>query len=271
MKIRFADHNNTHHTDISVQKDWKEAIRYVASVYNDWNEDFNQGETIRFSFADYDIYYRKRMHAIELAKKLYSRLGNDWDESQPMKISEYPSPTQDDKADISYQEMDFLDEDIQFVADRAEAILAKMIAKSDKRNLLDAVPEFELDFERQQVYDKIVEEAIKDFQKFLNLRERVKKQAENNLKKFSKAKHGFSLDELAINGIDLAESHILLINVNNSFRQKKLEQKYSSLLKFDYITYSTSPNIMRCILGVKIFLFSSSTKLKRFPSFGVLR
>ena len=83
--------------------------------------------------------------------------------------------------------------------------------------------------------------------------------------------HGFSLDELAINGIDLAESHILLINVNNSFRQKKLEQKYSSLLKFDYITYSTSPNIMRCILGVKIFLLSSSTKLKRFPSFGVLR
>ena len=52
MKIRFADHDNTHYTDISVQKDWKKAVRYVADVYNKWHEDYNDGETIRFSIGN---------------------------------------------------------------------------------------------------------------------------------------------------------------------------------------------------------------------------
>ena len=51
MKIRFADHDNTHQTDVSVQKDWKAAVKYVADVYNDWNESY-EDDTVRFSIKE---------------------------------------------------------------------------------------------------------------------------------------------------------------------------------------------------------------------------
>lgn len=52
MKIRFADHDNTHHADISVQKDWKAAVRYVANVLDEWFEDYNNGDTIKWRTMD---------------------------------------------------------------------------------------------------------------------------------------------------------------------------------------------------------------------------
>lgn len=64
MKVRISDHNNTHHTDISIQNDWKEAVRYVESVYNDWNEGFNDWETVRFSLKDTPTEFKNTINSI---------------------------------------------------------------------------------------------------------------------------------------------------------------------------------------------------------------
>lgn len=104
----------------------------------------NNSEKANFSFADNNIHELKRKYAQKLAKELYSRIGKGWDASNPLKPTEYPRPTEADRYEISTQEMDFLDEDIEFVCDRAEAILAKMISGTGKRNVVDVVPSFEI-------------------------------------------------------------------------------------------------------------------------------
>ena len=49
MKIRIADHPVVYSADVSIEQgDWKGAVRYVASVIDDWHEDYNEGETMRW-------------------------------------------------------------------------------------------------------------------------------------------------------------------------------------------------------------------------------
>ncbi len=115
----------------------------------------NNSENAHFSFADRILKESQRRQAIILAKKLYSRLGKGWDASNPLKPAEYPRPTEDDREEIAMSDMSFLDEDIDFICDRAEAILAQMLARPNQRNILDAVPKIELNLEQQRIFDSV--------------------------------------------------------------------------------------------------------------------
>ena len=48
MKARFADHKQVYSADISVEDDWKAAVKYVVDVAHKWNDEYEEGD-VRFS------------------------------------------------------------------------------------------------------------------------------------------------------------------------------------------------------------------------------
>lgn len=48
MKARFADHKQVYSADISVEDDWKAAVKYVVDVAHKWNDEYKEGN-VRFS------------------------------------------------------------------------------------------------------------------------------------------------------------------------------------------------------------------------------
>lgn len=73
MKVRFADHQNTHDTDISVEKSWKEAVRYVVSVAENWSQEYkdtvNEGDALRFSRPEKQSAQGKREYQQKKARE----------------------------------------------------------------------------------------------------------------------------------------------------------------------------------------------------------
>ena len=180
-------------------------------LYNDiWNVKENAGENkskkTDFSFADNPIHQKKRALAVKLAKDMYGRLGKDFDASAPEARREVV-PTEAERERILMDDLSFLDSDVEDVCNRATAILWKLINGTPKKTLKGDFDRMAVEAEKSFEYSRIVEacvkDALKDFKKELNLSEKMKAQERKDAQKEMDSVKGFTVDELAANGIDL--------------------------------------------------------------------
>ncbi len=169
----------------------------------------NKSEKIDFSFADNPIHQKKRELAIKLAKDMYKRLGDGFDPLNPEARREV-QPTQEEREGIYMEDLAFLDEDVDDVCNKAEAILWKLVNGTSRKTLQSDFDRMATDAERGFEYSRIVEacvkDALKDFKKELNLSAKIKEQEQRDTQREADSVKGFTADELAINGMDLIEA-----------------------------------------------------------------
>lgn len=169
----------------------------------------NKSEKIDFSFADNPIHQKKRELAIKLAKDMYRRLGDGFDPLNPEARREV-QPTQEEREGIYMEDLAFLDEDVDDVCNKAEAILWKLVNGTSRKTLQSDFDRMATDAERGFEYSRIVEacvkDALKDFKKELNLSAKIKEQEQRDTQREADSVKGFTADELAINGMDLIEA-----------------------------------------------------------------
>ena len=146
----------------------------------------NKSEKIDFSFADNPIHQKKRELAIKLAKDMYRRLGDGFDPLNPGARREV-QPTQEEREGIYMEDLAFLDEDVDDVCNKAEAILWKLVNGTSRKTLQSDFDRMATDAERSFEYSRIVEacvkDALKDFKKELNLSAKIKEQEQRDAQK----------------------------------------------------------------------------------------
>ena len=85
-------------------------------------------KTLDFSYTDNDILQKKRELSVDLAKKIYNRISKDIDfDLQNKEHRKLLRPTEDDRDFVFNADLSMLDDDVDFVLDRAEAIYTKKL------------------------------------------------------------------------------------------------------------------------------------------------
>ena len=160
------------------------------------------GSQVNFSFADSHIEAKKRLAAILLAKKLYADAGRDYDaeSGRPVEIKAKEA----DRDFVYMQDMAFLDEDVDWIVARAEAVAYRLANSYDKKAVGDAELERrakaeERSFQNSHIVEACVRDALEKREKALNVRERLKAKEKREAQK----ERGFSVDELLIAGIEI--------------------------------------------------------------------
>jgi hypothetical protein len=162
-----------------------------------------------FSFTDDFSHADKRKLAVDLAKKMYKRLGEDYDVMNPENRKEI-KPTEDELDEIYMSDLSLIDEDMDWICDRAEAILWKMASsgysKKAMRNDFDTfASKAEIELEHSRIIEACVKDALERFKKTQSAREQLKEQEKKDAQAQASATKGFDIDELAINGIDVID------------------------------------------------------------------
>ena len=87
-----------------------------------------EAKTLDFSYTDNDILQKKRELSVDLAKKIYNRISKDIDfDLQNKEHRKLLRPTEDDRDFVFNADLSMLDNDVDFVLDRAEAIYTKKL------------------------------------------------------------------------------------------------------------------------------------------------
>ena len=170
------------------------------SQYN--SSEKHSGDKTYFSFADSHLEAKKRLTAILLAKKLYADAGRAYDAE-----SDRPVEMKAGEADRDFvymQDMSFLDEDVDWIVARAEAVAYRLANSYDKKAVGDAELERrakaeERSFQNSHIVEACVRDALEKREKALNVRERLKAKEKREAQK----ERGFSVDELLIAGIEI--------------------------------------------------------------------
>ena len=145
------------------------------SQYN--SSEKHSGDKTYFSFADSHLEAKKRLTAILLAKKLYADAGRAYDAE-----SDRPVEMKAGEADRDFvymQDMSFLDEDVDWIVARAEAVAYRLANSYDKKAVGDAELERrakaeERSFQNSHIVEACVRDALEKREKALNVRERLK-------------------------------------------------------------------------------------------------
>ena len=87
-----------------------------------------EAKALDFSYTDNDILQKKRELSVDLAKKIYNRISKDIDfDLQNKEHRKLLCPTEDDRDFVFNADLSMLDDDVDFVLDRAEAIYTKKL------------------------------------------------------------------------------------------------------------------------------------------------
>lgn len=182
-----------------------------------------------FSYTDNDILQKKRELSVDLAKKIYNRISKDIDfDLQNKEHRKLLRPTEDDRDFVFNADLSMLDDDVDFVLDRAEAILWKLINGSPKKSLQNDFDRYavsaERDIENSRIFDAVIKDALNEFKKESKLQAKLKAQIQKDAEKQANAVVGYNLDELAVNGVDLLDT---IANANEDDITNAIEQIFA--------------------------------------------
>ena len=182
-----------------------------------------------FSYTDNDILQKKRELSVDLAKKIYNRISKDIDfDFQNKEHRKLLRPTEDDRDFVFNADLSMLDDDVDFVLDRAEAILWKLINGSPKKSLQNDFDRYavsaEKEIENSRIFDAVIKDALNEFKKESKLQAKLKAQIQKDAEKQANAVVGYNLDELAVNGVDLLD---VIANANEDDITNAIEEIFA--------------------------------------------
>jgi len=161
------------------------------------NSSESQGQNL-FSVADTNLDKRRRLASIALAKKIYEEAGNNFNpatgEADGIKI------TQEQREWAYMQDMGFLDEDVEWIVNRAEAIAYRMAKGNAGKQFSGseieriAISE-ERSFQRSKIIDAVVRHALKQQMEALRIKQRIEK--------LEASTDGFFTDEMLAQGVEI--------------------------------------------------------------------
>lgn len=227
----------------------KSARSFLEDILNVNKKIAAKNVSAKFSAIDSDFETRKRKAAVLLAEKIYAQAGQNYNPENGN--SEAFNPTEEQLQEVYMSEMDFLDDDIEEIANRAMAIAYKMASRGGNiKNIREEARNIEDEFHTAKIVEACIKDAQRKWQKDLQASEKAREMERRNLEAEKRGITPWSADELAIDNINILGAITEDADVKEEI--KKLLEKSKAWADKEGVSYDLMLEKFKITLGANI-------------------